>query len=77
MLLATSAQNGVDGVAFSHDGKLLASADAGTMRLCEVSPFANPYVSLCSDVPSHAARLGSARLRRAGPQDLRLNSGTC
>jgi WD40 repeat protein len=38
------------GVTFSPDGKLLASADNNTMRLWDVTPFANPYAALCADV---------------------------
>ena len=38
------------GVAFSPDGTLLASADNNTMRLWDISLFANPYRALCTDV---------------------------
>ena len=41
----------VNGVAFSPNGKLLASADAdGTVQTWQMSLFADPYAALCADV---------------------------
>jgi len=49
---ASTGVNGfVNGVGFTPDGKLLASADAdGTIRLWKVSPFTHPHAALCADV---------------------------
>jgi WD40 repeat protein len=42
---------GVNGVAFSPDGTLLATADGdGTVETWQISLFANPYRALCADV---------------------------
>jgi WD40 repeat protein len=42
---------GLNGVAFSPGGDLLASADTdGTVQIWQVALFTNPYAALCADV---------------------------
>lgn len=57
-------------VTLSPDGNLLASAGGdGTMKLWEISLFANPYAALCTDI-GHPARQdwGQCAPRQAAPK---------
>jgi WD40 repeat protein len=60
--------NGVSTLAFSHNGELLADADAdGTVRLWNVSLSTHPYEVLCANIgPPNRARL--AQVRPGEPQ---------
>jgi WD40 repeat protein len=50
-LPAGTSSGSVSGMAFSPDGKLLATADTdGTVRMWQMPLFADPYAALCADV---------------------------
>ena len=57
--LETGALNGVYGVAFSADGKWLASADSeGIVHLWKIWLLTRPYAALCADVGHQPTKTG-------------------
>jgi WD40 repeat protein len=44
--------SGVNAVAFRPDGRTLATADAGGMRIWDVSPIVHPFAFVCDQVGS-------------------------